>query len=146
MGGDSRQGCGNALLLQGHRSWPQTPVWDGSLAEPSAGPGYLGFQKTRKQNMLQLTGRRQQTQLRQLPLSLHVTCSATFPTHLPQQRRVSSTSSFPAQNPHSLSLSGLIKTTHFLSLNPDFHGNRMFFTSLYVISDQNFTAARDRSH
>lgn len=75
----------SALLWQGHHSWPQPEEsgmdpWQ-SLAQ--AGSGYLGLQRTRKQNMLQLAGSRQRAQLRQLPLSLHVTCLVTFPIQAP---------------------------------------------------------------
>lgn len=141
----------NALLLQGHCSRPQPEesgmdLWQ-SLAQ--AGSGYSEVSEDKEAE--HAAARRQEivsTKLRQLPLSLHVTCSATFPNQAPttqacehhQLLLLTEPSFFEPVWAHKN------KCFSFLSLNPDFQGNRMVFTALYLISDQNSTAAHDRSH
>lgn len=110
VGGDSRQGCGNALLCKGITAGlsQRSVGWI-----PRAGRLWtLGEDKEAED----AAARRQEpaAQLTQLALSLHVTCPVTFPTQAPQHRRVSTTSSFPTHNPHSSGLSGLLKTNMFL--------------------------------
>lgn len=121
-------------------------VWDGSLAEPSQDTWGFRGQRSRTCCSSQAGDSKHNSGNFHCLSMSHVWWH--FPPKLPQHRHVSTTSSFPTQNAHSSSLSALIKTKQFsfLSLNPNFQANSMFFTSLFLISDQYFTAAHDKSH